>query len=1079
MLSLFSKLKIRTKLVILLLVFGLLPLLAVIPILLSELNKVNDANLQDQKSQAATIGDTVDRNLFERYGDVQTFALSGVARENAYWSNPSANNPLIKLMNGYMANYGLYKLMVLVDTDGKVVAVNSADKSGKVLDTSKLYGQSFRDAPWFQHAMKKEFLTNKSLTGTVVEQPQYNQAVAVAYKEDGYSLTFSAPVYDTDGKILAVWANFADFGLVEEIVGGFYQQEKNKGAAETEITVIDPKGNVIVDYDPANFGSGGYKRNPEVIGKLNLADKGVVAAQEAMKGQSGGMVATHARKKIEQAVGYAHSTGVYEFPGLGWSVLVRTPKGEAFSVLYSIERTLGIVILVAALVIGLVGYIIGGRAARKIVGMANAMKEIAEDKVITIPSLTAADEIGDIARALEAINQKSRNGQRIRQALDCVTSNVMMADAENNIIYANPSVLGMLKEAESDIRKELRSFETTKVLGANIDIFHKNPSHQRGMLEKLREPYRTTITVGGRIFDLIASPVFDSTGKRLGTAVEWQDMTAKRAEEAKASRIQTSLDSVTSNVMLADETNTIIYMNPAVLKMMRAAEADIRKDLPNFDSNTIIGKSVDVFHKNPDHQRGMLEKLRSPYSTSISVGVRKFDLVASPVWGKKQERLGTVVEWKDVTAERTVEAEIQVVVEACTKGDFTKRLDAAGKQGFLLNLVKGINEINEVSYQGLTETVKVLQLLAEGKLTDKIEGTYQGTFDEIKQSLNRTIDQLSSMVTQIKTAAGSVSSASNEISAGSADLSQRTEQQASTLEETAASMEELTGTVRQNSGNAEQANKLATSASGVATRGGEVVEKAVNAMGRIEESAKKISDIIGVIDEIAFQTNLLALNAAVEAARAGEAGKGFAVVASEVRTLAGRSAEASKDIKKLIQESGQQVTAGSQLVNEAGKTLLEIVTAVKEVAKLISEIADASAEQSTGIDEINTAVVQLDENTQQNAALVEENTAAAASLVEQAEELEQLVGFFTLAEGEENARGGRSLKLIASKGSHEEEKSSAPARAPAKAIAHSGAKPGAKPPVKKAAAKAGNGARPPMKKAAGAAGEYNEGWEEF
>ncbi|MDR3423587.1 MAG: methyl-accepting chemotaxis protein [Alphaproteobacteria bacterium] len=302
---------------------------------------------------------------------------------------------------------------------------------------------------------------------------------------------------------------------------------------------------------------------------------------------------------------------------------------------------------------------------------------------------------------------------------------------------------------------------------------------------------------------------------------------------------------------------------------------------------------------------------------------------------------------------------------------------------------------------GMNEAVKVLTGVAAGNLTEKMTLDYKGTFADIKKAVNATVDRLYDMVKNIIVAAQSVNSAASEIASGSTDLSQRTEEQASSLEETAASMEEITGTVKQNSSNAANANELSGKANQVASDGGKVVEDAVSAMGSIEKSSQKISDIIGVIDEIAFQTNLLALNAAVEAARAGDAGKGFAVVASEVRSLAGRSASASKEIKTLINESAQQVRTGATLVNQAGDTLKNIVSSVKQVSTIVSEIARASQEQANGIDEINTAITQMDEVTQQNAALVEENTAAAQSMVEQAQSLERLMSFFTLNEQEE------------------------------------------------------------------------------
>jgi len=285
--------------------------------------------------------------------------------------------------------------------------------------------------------------------------------------------------------------------------------------------------------------------------------------------------------------------------------------------------------------------------------------------------------------------------------------------------------------------------------------------------------------------------------------------------------------------------------------------------------------------------------------------------------------------------------------------------------------------------------------LSEGDYAREVAGAdRRDEIGEMAKALNRNVSKIRETVIHIKETASSVNSAASEIASGSSDLSMRTEQQASSLEETAASMEELTDTVKKNSLSAADANDLSMNASGIADAGGKVVAEAVSAMGNIERSSKKISDIISVIDEIAFQTNLLALNAAVEAARAGDAGKGFAVVATEVRALAGRSASASKEIKALITESAGQVKMGAELVNNAGDTLKVIVDSIKKVAVIVSEISSASQQQAAGIDEINSSVMQMDEMTQQNAALVEENTAAAQSMLEQAKALEALVSFF-------------------------------------------------------------------------------------
>ncbi|HEV7856241.1 MAG TPA: methyl-accepting chemotaxis protein [Herminiimonas sp.] len=299
----------------------------------------------------------------------------------------------------------------------------------------------------------------------------------------------------------------------------------------------------------------------------------------------------------------------------------------------------------------------------------------------------------------------------------------------------------------------------------------------------------------------------------------------------------------------------------------------------------------------------------------------------------------------------------------------------------------------------LSEAVGLARKVADGDLTGTIVVRSRDETGQLLQALKDMNEGLVKIVTQVRAGTDTIATASGQIASGNLDLSSRTEEQAGSLEETASSMEELTSTVKQNADNARQSNQLALTASQVALKGGEVVSQVVDTMGAINESAKKIVDIIGVIDGIAFQTNILALNAAVEAARAGEQGRGFAVVASEVRNLAQRSANAAKEIKALIGDSVDKVDAGSRLVNEAGVTMQEVVESVRRVTDIMSEITAASQEQTEGIEQINQAVMQMDQVTQQNAALVEEAAAAAESLQEQADKLSSVVSVFKLDAG--------------------------------------------------------------------------------
>ncbi|WP_305977488.1 methyl-accepting chemotaxis protein [Rheinheimera baltica] len=461
-------------------------------------------------------------------------------------------------------------------------------------------------------------------------------------------------------------------------------------------------------------------------------------------------------------------------------------------------------------------------------------------------------------------------------------------------------------------------------------------------------------------------------------------------------RIRQALDVTSTNVMVADVNRTIVYMNEAMKASLTKAEAAMRSYLPDFFVDKVIGSSIDLFHKQPKHQANILQNLNSVYVANITVANMYFRLTVNPIFDDKKQRIGTVVEWLDRTAEVNAEKEVSSVVSAALEGKFDLTVTEADKDGFMAFLARGLNSLTHTTSASLNDINRVLGAIAQGDLTERVTEDYQGSFGALKDGCNETAENLSQMLSEIREAVETINTASSEISQGNTNLSSRTEQQASSLEETASSMEELTSTVRQNADNARQANTLAAKASDVAVEGGSLIEQVVKTMASINESAQKISDIIGVIDGIAFQTNILALNAAVEAARAGEQGRGFAVVASEVRTLAQRSANAAKDIKALISDSVNKINNGNELVGKSGNTMKEIVTSIKRVNDIMAEIAAASSEQSAGLDEVGKAVTQMDEMTQQNAALVEEAAAAAESLLSQSEQLAANVARFTL-----------------------------------------------------------------------------------
>jgi methyl-accepting chemotaxis protein len=518
------------------------------------------------------------------------------------------------------------------------------------------------------------------------------------------------------------------------------------------------------------------------------------------------------------------------------------------------------------------------------------------------------------------------------------------------------------------------------LLTAASSVFSRNISRRMSAAAGLANAvsqgrYDNSIVADGtdEIADLMHS--LDSMQSKLLERLEADQQTAR-----EMSRLKCALDNVSMCVRVADNEGKVIYVNNALRDTLFKYEQAFKQENPAFEAARVVGGGIGVFYADPEAAIERLRRLSGTVHTRLTLGGRQYDVITTPVISETGERLGTVGQWIDLTEQLKAEAEVGNIVQAAAMGDFNGRISLEGKTGFFLQLAKSVNSLMETSLVGLNEVVRVLGALAQGDLTQTISGNYSGIFGQLKDDSNATVEQLTEIISRIKEAAETINTASKEIASGNTDLSQRTEEQASSLEETASSMEELTSTVKQNADNARQANQLAAGASDVAVRGGEVVGKVVHTMSSISESSKKIVDIISVIDGIAFQTNILALNAAVEAARAGEQGRGFAVVASEVRNLAQRSAAAAKEIKGLISDSVDKVDVGTQLVDQAGRTMEEVVTAVKRVTDIMAEISAASIEQSAGIEQVNQAISQMDDVTQQNAALVEQAAAAAESM---------------------------------------------------------------------------------------------------
>ncbi len=524
--------------------------------------------------------------------------------------------------------------------------------------------------------------------------------------------------------------------------------------------------------------------------------------------------------------------------------------------------------------------------------------------------------------------------------------------------------------------------------------------HQETLTARSREEYRSTESWTGTL-----SIVFGVMSLLLGSLAAWAitrsltrplEGAVKLADGIAGGRLDSVIDAsgndevtqlLRSMQRMQAQLQSVMAAQGELARQHDAGSLSYRMDESAFpgdygrmvhETNALVGSHVQV-------QNRLIEVMKHYARGDLSVDM-------DPLPGEKAAITQAMDETKSSLS--AINSEIRRLATAAAAGDFSLRGDEDRFAYDFRDMVAGLNRLMKTTDENLVQVSTLLQAISRGDLTVRMQGDFHGVFARMRDDCNATVDQLKQIVGRIQSSASSINLAAGEIASGNTDLSRRTEQQAANLEETAASMEELTSTVKQNAEHARQANQLAIGAHGVASQGGEVVGQVVTTMSAIEASSKKIAEIISVIDVIAFQTNILALNAAVEAARAGEQGRGFAVVASEVRTLAQRSAGAAKEIKGLIEDSVGKVADGSALVRQAGTTMGEIVASVQRVTDIMADISAASQEQSSGIEQVNQAVVQMDETTQQNAALVEEASAAARSMEEQANLLAEAVSVF-------------------------------------------------------------------------------------
>lgn len=1020
----FSRLSLRARITLACLALAIVPLIVLVSVTRRAAERLAQFNAEQYSAIATDIADKIDRNLFERYGDVQAFGLNAVTRDKKSWGKAGDDNRIAKAMNQYVDLYDVYYLTMLVGADGNLLAVNSRDSNGKPISTENLYNRNYAGERWFQEAMAGKFYESKdgSFTGTVVDDAYVDDDVRKIYGDEGLALAFSAPVRSPKGKIVGVWRNVAKFSVVEEIITSYYKSLKEQGLASAELTVLDKAGNIIVDYDPTTQGTENVKRDMSVIGKFNLVEKGVEAAVDAAKGKPGSITRSlHARKQIEQTAGYAPLDGALGFPGMDWKVLVRVACAESLAATNQLKQAsmwtfAGAVVLIA------IGSWFFAQSISRIISLVVKSLESAtkRDYSVKVTKSTGGD-LGTLVNStntlLDTLSDFEKQAADYQGQIEAIgrSQAVIEFAMDGTILNANENFLKTLGYTLDEIKgKHHRMFcDSEYTQSAEYQQFWARLNRgefQAGEYRRLGK--------GGKEVWIQASynPILDLSGKPYKVVKYATDTTNEVNVRNEALKLRKAVDTAQTAMMMVNRDFVVTYVNERTREVLTQHRDTFRTIWPGFDPSKIIGACIDQFHKNPQHQRQLLaDPSKLPYRTDIQVGPLTFSLVVTAQRDEKGDYVGNTLEWADVTADRkratrdsAIAAfqeqevdKVSTVLSAVANGDLTQHYDVASH-----------DENTKEVYATFAKIATAVNSMC--KNLHDVFGNLARNANQLASTsteLSSTATQLASGAEETSTQSTTVAAAAEEMSTNMRNMATATEQMTGNVNTVVTAVNELTSSIGEIAKTAEQAARIADTATTLTKSSNETI-------GQLGTAAEEIGKVIEVIQDIAEQTNLLALNATIEAARAGEAGKGFAVVATEVKELARQTAGATEDIRNRIQhiqgstgEAVRSIGEVGEAIRQVNQTSATIASAVeeqsviaKQIAGRVNETAEAVGTVSTGVVESATAcgevaknITGVNEASRQTAQGASQTETVATELSKISEQLRTVVSHFQLA----------------------------------------------------------------------------------